>query len=75
MRSRLRVYLRACGGTNVHPDTLVGQLQYRGEILYPHSRDLLITVRDMMLLATETDGWDRPPAGNQQVGDPPPVGV
>ena len=49
---------------NVHPGILVGQLQYRGEILYSHSRDLLIKVRDMMLPAVETDGWGRLPAGN-----------
>ena len=30
----------------IHPGILVGQLQYRGEILYSHSRDLLVPVRD-----------------------------
>ena len=40
---------------NVHPGIVVGQLQYRGEILYSHSRDLLVKVRDSI----DQDGADR----------------
>jgi HTH-type transcriptional regulator/antitoxin HigA len=41
----------------VQPGVLVGQLQYRGEILYSHSRDLLVSVRDVITNAAVTDGW------------------
>jgi HTH-type transcriptional regulator/antitoxin HigA len=43
----------------VHPGIVVGQLQYRGEILYSHSRDLLVSVRDIITAAAETDGWTK----------------
>ena len=43
----------------VHPGILVGQLQYRGEILYSHSRDLLVGVRDLIVASAETDGWKK----------------
>jgi HTH-type transcriptional regulator/antitoxin HigA len=44
---------------DVHPGILVGQLQYRGEILYSHSRDLLVSVRDIIVASAETDGWKK----------------
>jgi HTH-type transcriptional regulator/antitoxin HigA len=43
----------------VHPGIVVGQLQYRGEILYSHSRDLLVSVRDIVTANARTDGWKR----------------
>jgi HTH-type transcriptional regulator/antitoxin HigA len=43
----------------VHPGILVGQLQYRGEILYSHSRDLLVSVRDIIVASAPTDGWKK----------------
>ncbi len=43
----------------VHPGILVGQLQYCGEILYSHSRDLLVSVRDIITSSAKTDGWNK----------------
>lgn len=43
----------------VHPGILVGQLQYRGEILYSHSRDLLVSVRGSITTSARTDGWNK----------------
>jgi HTH-type transcriptional regulator / antitoxin HigA len=43
----------------VHPGIVVGQLQYRGEIQYSHSRDLLVKVRDLITSTAQTDGWGR----------------
>jgi len=41
----------------VHPGIVVGQLQYRKEIPYTHSRKLLVKVRDIITQTTLTDGW------------------
>jgi len=41
----------------VHPALVVGQLQFRKEILYSHSRDLLAKVRHIVTTSTLTDGW------------------
>ncbi len=49
---------------DIHAGILVGQLQYRGEILFSHSRDLLVKVRDLIIPTALTDGWGRVPAGN-----------
>ncbi len=47
---------------NVHPGIVVGQLQHRHEILYSHSRDLLVKVRNLITGVARTDGWDPIPA-------------
>jgi HTH-type transcriptional regulator / antitoxin HigA len=41
----------------VHPAIVVGQLQKRREILYSHSRDLLVKVRHIITTSALTDGW------------------
>ena len=41
----------------VHPGIVVGQLQFRGEIGYQHSRKLLEKVREYVTSTTLTDGW------------------
>lgn len=41
----------------VHPGIVVGQLQYKGEISYSHSREMLVKVRDVLMSAALTDGW------------------
>lgn len=41
----------------VHPALVVGQLQFRKEILYSHSRDLLTKVRHLITASALTDGW------------------
>lgn len=46
----------------IHPGIVVGQLAYRKEIGYSHSREMLDKVRDIAIAATLTDGW------NQSVG-------
>jgi len=47
----------------VHPGIVVGQLQYRGEIPYAHSREMLVPVREIVIGTTLTDGWGHmPPA-------------
>ena len=42
---------------HVHPGIVVGQLQYREEIPYSHSRAMLAKVRSALIEATLTDGW------------------
>ena len=46
----------------VHPGIIVGQLQYRGEIGYSHSREMLVKVRDILTETALTDGWGSAPA-------------
>lgn len=41
----------------VHPGIVVGQLQFRKEIPYTHSRDLLVPVREIVTASALTDGW------------------
>jgi len=59
MYSRRKI-LEFADEIGVHPGILVGQLQYRGEILYSHSRDLLVSVRDIIVASATTDGWRKP---------------
>jgi HTH-type transcriptional regulator/antitoxin HigA len=60
--SRLKVqsFARRVG---VHPGIVIGQLQYRGEILYSHSRDLLVKVREFVMPYPFVDGWGKVPGG------------
>lgn len=44
----------------VHPGILVGQLQFRGEISYAHSRKMLVRVRETVTQSALTDGWGHP---------------
>ena len=44
----------------VHPGIVVGQLQHLGKIQYAHSRDMLVSVRDILSPGTLTDGWREP---------------
>jgi HTH-type transcriptional regulator / antitoxin HigA len=46
---------------NTHPGLVVGQLQYRGEIPYSHSRRLLVKVRQHLIGAALTDGFGHQP--------------
>lgn len=41
----------------VHPGIVVGQLQFRGEISYAHSRAMLVKVRGRVTESALTDGW------------------
>src|SRR5207249_4721401 len=45
----------------VHPGIVVGQLQFRGEISYAHSRDMLEKVRAILAESKSVllDGWGR----------------
>jgi HTH-type transcriptional regulator / antitoxin HigA len=45
------------GIRGIHPGIVVGQLQYRGEIPYKHSRKLLVKIRNIITESTLTDGW------------------
>ncbi len=42
----------------VHPGIVVGQLQYRKDISYSHSREMLVPVRDLVTDVAYTDGWE-----------------
>lgn len=55
--------IRFANRIQVHPGIVVGQLQYRGEIPYSHSRRLLVRVRDVITKSALTDGWGNVPAG------------
>lgn len=44
----------------IHPGIVVGQLQFREEIDYAHSREMLVPVRDIVTQAALTDGWGQP---------------
>jgi len=47
----------------VHPAIVLGQLQYRKEVDWSHSREMLVKVRDIAIAGTLTDGWgQQPPA-------------
>src|SRR5207253_9670495 len=41
----------------IHPAIVVGQLQFRQEIPYSHSRELLAKIRPIVTASTLTDGW------------------
>jgi HTH-type transcriptional regulator/antitoxin HigA len=41
----------------IHPAIVVGQLQFRREIPYSHSRELLSKVRPIVTASALTDGW------------------
>jgi len=53
-RERIKGFAMRMG---VHPALVVGQLQFRKEILYSHSRDLLAKVRHLVTASALTDGW------------------
>ena len=55
-RERIKGFAMRMG---VHPALVVGQLQFRKEILYSHSRDLLSKVRHLITESALTDGWGR----------------
>jgi len=42
---------------HLHPGLVVGQLQYRGELDWTHSREMLERVRERVAGAALTDGW------------------
>lgn len=41
----------------VHPALVLGQLQYRKEVDWSHSREMLVKVRDILIPSALTDGW------------------
>jgi len=45
----------------VHPGIVLGQLQYRGEVTYSHSRGLLVKMRHIVTATALTDGWGHTP--------------
>jgi HTH-type transcriptional regulator / antitoxin HigA len=56
-KNRIRGF---AGRIHVHPGIVVGQLQFRGEIEWSHSRDMLARVRDVVTNSALTDGWGHP---------------
>ena len=42
---------------NLHPGLVVGQLQFRGELDWTHSREMLERVRGVIAGTALTDGW------------------
>jgi len=44
---------------NIHPGIVVGQLSYRKQIAYWHSREMLEKVRELVVGTTLTDGWNQ----------------
>jgi HTH-type transcriptional regulator/antitoxin HigA len=46
---------------NVHPGIVVGQLQFRKEIPYSHSREMLQKVRSIVIESALTDGYGNKP--------------
>jgi HTH-type transcriptional regulator/antitoxin HigA len=47
----------------VHPAIVLGQLQYRKEVDWSHSREMLVKVRGILISGVLTDGWGHmPPA-------------
>jgi HTH-type transcriptional regulator/antitoxin HigA len=42
---------------HVHPAIVLGQLQFRGEVGYYHSREMLVKVRDIVTRTALTDGF------------------
>lgn len=55
-RVKIQAFARRVG---IHPGIVIGQLQYRGEILYSHSRDLLAKVREFLMGHAYLDGWGK----------------
>ncbi len=41
----------------IHPGIVVGQLQFRDEINYSHSREMLVAVRAIVMESAMLDGW------------------
>jgi HTH-type transcriptional regulator/antitoxin HigA len=41
----------------VHPGIVVGQLQFRNEIPYSHSREMLVPVKEILASSALTEGW------------------
>jgi len=41
----------------VHPAIVLGQLQYRQEVSWSHSREMLVKVREILIPSALTDGW------------------
>jgi HTH-type transcriptional regulator/antitoxin HigA len=41
----------------VHPAIVLGQLQYRGEVDWSHSREMLVKIRDLLIPVALTDGF------------------
>jgi HTH-type transcriptional regulator/antitoxin HigA len=41
----------------IHPGIVVGQLQHRAKILWSHSREMLVPVRQYIVGSALTDGW------------------
>lgn len=48
----------------VHPAIVLGQLQYRKEVDWSHSREMLVRVREILISSALTDGWGHVPAAN-----------
>lgn len=56
-KTRINQFARLIG---VHPGIVVGQLQYRHEITWEHSRDMVqVAVREIIIQEALTDGWGK----------------
>lgn len=44
----------------VHPAIVLGQLQFRNEVGYFHSREMLVKIRDVVIASALTDGFGQP---------------
>jgi HTH-type transcriptional regulator/antitoxin HigA len=58
--SKIRINQFA-GRLGIHPGIIVGQLQYRREIGYNHSQEMLVKVRELVTASAMTDGWGSNP--------------
>ncbi|MGH9682279.1 MAG: HigA family addiction module antitoxin [Candidatus Acidiferrales bacterium] len=45
----------------VHPAIVLGRLQFRKEVDWSHSREMLVKARDILILGVLTDGWGHTP--------------
>lgn len=49
------------GRIGVHPAIVLGRLQFRKEVEWSHSREMLVKVRAILILGALTDGWGHIP--------------
>lgn len=57
-KQRIELFARRI---NVHPGIVVGQLQFRKEISYKHSREILENIRSIVTASALTDGYGNVP--------------
>lgn len=58
--SKLRIK-KFAARIGVHPAIVLGRLQFRKEVDWSHSREMLVKVRGILILGALTDGWGHIP--------------